>query len=223
MSKYFICGKSSKQGGADDGSHNDANTSMNEDNQNTIDVKSNEIYSVKNILSDDSPRESAVAVLKNGDTIEVEVCETEKKSWAFRISDPIVIIHFYTDNIITGLDYVNQLTPLIELPHWLAVGASYPVNIEDFKRCLMTYYSSLSCGIMYKDFCLCPNTVSDVINIGILIGTLCHDRFSIAMANAAQGPLGKVFTITDTTSKLVGKAVNILKFGLPENQMQPYV
>jgi hypothetical protein len=119
--------------------------------------------------------------------------------------DPLFAINFNEDHLVTGLAAVYDMP----IPDWMP-NAVHPISAEAFKAFVMN-----CCSQVIDSFMIAPNSAAEFSRIVQRVASLCKDPFVLAVANGAQGSLGKVYLVQESSRNMVATPQEVDHLQLP--------
>ena len=161
-----------------------------------------------------------VEILQN-DSFIIKFLNGSEKKLIKSKDDPGVALNVYIDNLERGLNAINAAP--IALPLWM-VGAAYPISKDYFIRAALVHAQGVSNGGIVDNFCIAPNSSSEIGAVSCRFCELNIDPFVIAVANAAGGALVKLHLFHERKVIQNPTAINIpLPMALTPPNIQAFI
>ena len=93
--------------------------------------------------------------------MDIEVSLHALSKWSLGDIDTSSILK----NVFTGLNYVNNLVPLMPIPSWFPAISTYPISAHLFRSSVLSVCSEATNGRVTGGLIIAPNTMKEYSNI----------------------------------------------------------
>jgi hypothetical protein len=172
------------------------------------------------------PDERTSRLVEENGKIIIELSDNAIRLIKGRISElnPVIAVGFDLDRLAVGLDTVNKWgdNDRPTLPTWMLCN-SYPVTGEQFQASVMRCCSEATSGGVIDSFMIGPNSGADDTRATAALVQICKHPYLRALANSANGPLGKVYFIYSSTRRSTPEAANLYHMDFPDEDFIAFV